>query len=120
MQKLKKLELFRLMTSYICIDSHLFSYKIYLNIFMGKKINSIKKKNKFEEMGFIKFWFYSTLFFVTFPISFLFCFLFFGFKETKLFITVLIKDYLQTILVIFIFSLSILIFIIYYLVSLFN
>ena len=27
---------------------------------------SIQEKNRFKEMGFIKFWFFSTLFFLTF------------------------------------------------------
>ena len=87
---------------------------------MENEIKSIQEKNRFKEMGFIKFWFFSTLFFLTFPISLVFCLLFLGFKETKQFITVLIKDYVQTIFVIFILSLSMLIFFIYYLVSLFN
>ena len=87
---------------------------------MRYEIGSTQHKNKFKEMGFFKFWFYSTLFFVTFPISLLFCLIFFGYKETKQFITVLIQDYVQTILIIFILSLSILIFIFYYVISLFN
>ena len=87
---------------------------------MRYEISSKQQKNKFKEMGFFKFWFYSTLFFVTFPISLLFCLLFFGFNKTKQFITALIKDYVQTILIIFILSLSILVFIIYSIISLFN
>ncbi len=87
---------------------------------MRYEISSKQQKNKFKEMGFFKFWFYSTLFFVTFPISLLFCLLFFGLNKTKQFITALIKDYIQTILIIFILSLSILVFIIYSIVSLFN
>ena len=83
-------------------------------------MKSVQSKKNFKEMGFFKFWFYSTLFFVTFPISLLFCLLFFGFNKTKQFITALIKDYVQTILIIFILSLSMLVFIIYYVVSLFN
>ena len=71
-------------------------------------------------MGYIKFFFLSTLFFLTFPLSIIFCLVFYGIYETKQFITVLIKDYVQTILIIFILSLSILIFIIYYVISLFN
>ena len=71
---------------------------------MRYEISSKQQKNKFKEMGFLKFWFYSTLFFVTFPISFLFCMIFFGYKETKQFVTVLIQDYVQTILIIFILS----------------
>ena len=87
---------------------------------MRYEISSTQHKNKFKEMGFFKFWFYSTLFFVTFPISVLFCLIFFGYKETKQFVTVLIQDYVQTILIIFILSLSILIFIFYYVISVFN
>ena len=87
---------------------------------MRYEIRSKQQKNKFKEMGFVKFWFYSTLFFVTFPISLLFCLIFYGYKETKQFVTVLIQDYVQTILIIFILSLSILIFIFYYVISLFN
>ena len=87
---------------------------------MRHEISSKQQKNKFKEMGFFKFWFYSTLFFVTFPISLLFSLTYFGYKETKQFVTVLITDYVQTILIIFILSLSILIFIIYYVISLFN
>ena len=87
---------------------------------MSYAISSKQQKNKFKEMGFFKFWFYSTLFFVTFPISLLFFLIFFGYKETKQFVTVLIQDYVQTILIFFILSLSILIFIFYYVISLFN
>ena len=87
---------------------------------MGNTISSIQQKNKFKEMGFFKFWFYSTLFFVTFPISLLFCLLFFGLNKTKQFIMVLVKDFIQTIIITFILSLSLLIFIIYSFVALFN
>ena len=71
-------------------------------------------------MGYIKFFFLSTIFFLTFPLSIIFCLVFYGLHETKQLITVLIKDYVQTIFIIFILSLSILIFIIYYVISLFN
>ena len=71
-------------------------------------------------MGFIKFWLFSTLFFLTFPLSIIFCLLFFGFNETKQFVVVLIKDYMQTMLIVFILCISGLTFVIYYIVSLFN
>ena len=87
---------------------------------MENEIKSIQKKNKFKEMGFIKFWFFSTLFFLTFPLSIIFCLVFFGLYETKQFVTFLVKDYMQTMFIIFILCLSIITFIIYYLVSLFN
>ena len=87
---------------------------------MENENKSIQEKNRFKEMGFIKFWFFSTLFFLTFPLSIIFCLVFFGLNETKQFVTVLVKDYMQTMFIIFILCLSIITFIIYYVVSLFN
>ena len=87
---------------------------------MENKIKSIQEKNRFKEMGFIKFWFFSTLFFLTFPLSIVFCLVFFGLHETKQFVTFLVKDYMQTMFIIFILCLSIVTFTIYYVVSLFN
>ena len=87
---------------------------------MENEIKSIQEKNRFKEMGFIKFWFFSTLFFLTFPLSIIFCLVFFGLNETKQFVTILVKDYMQTMFIIFILCLLIITFIIYYVVSLFN
>ena len=78
--------------------------------------NLSKQKNKFEEMGFVKFWFFSSLFFMTFPLSLLFAIIFLGPRQTKEFIMVLIKDYIQTLLIIFI-SLIIVIYFLYNYVS---
>jgi len=78
--------------------------------------NLSKQKNKFEEMGFVKFWFFSSLFFITFPLSLLFAIIFLGPRQTKEFIMVLIKDYIQTLLIIFI-SLIIVIYFLYNYVS---
>ena len=87
---------------------------------MENEIKSIQEKNRFKEMGFIKFWFFSTLFFLTFPLSIIFCLVFFGLNETKQFVTILVKDYMQTMFIIFILCLSIITFFIYYVVSLFD
>ena len=87
---------------------------------MENEIKSIQEKNRFKEMGFIKFLFFSTLFFLTFPLSIIFCLVFLGLYETKQFVIVLIKDYMQTMFIIFILCLSIITFITYYVVSLFN
>ena len=87
---------------------------------MENEIKSIQEKNRFKEMGFIKFWFFSTLFFLTFPLSIIFCLVFFGLYETKQFVTFLVKDYMQTMFIIFILCLSIITFFIYYVVSLFD
>ncbi len=87
---------------------------------MENEIKSIQGKNRFKEMGFIKFLFFSTLFFLTFPLSIIFCLVFLGLYETKQLVIVLIKDYIQTMFIILILCLSIITFITYYLVSLFN
>ena len=87
---------------------------------MENEIKSIQEKNRFKEMGFIKFWLFSTLFFFTFPLSIIFCLVFFGLYETKQFVIVLVKDYMQTMMITFILCLSTITFIIYYLFSLFN
>ena len=87
---------------------------------MENEIKSIKEKNRFKEMGFIKFLLFSTLFFLTFPLSIIFCLVFFGLYETKQFVIVLVKDYMQSMFIIFILCLLTITFIIYYIVSLFN
>ena len=71
-------------------------------------------------MGFIKFWIFSTLFFLTFPLSLILSLLFLGIKETKQFMVVLISDYLQTILFIFIILTITIIFIVDYLSNFFS
>ena len=43
-------------------------------------------------MGFIKFWIFSTLFLLTFPLSLILSLIFLGIRETKQFIVVLISD----------------------------
>ena len=68
-------------------------------------------------MGFIKFWIFSTLFFITFPLSLIFCLLFLGTKQTKQFIFVLIKDYVQTFLFILISLIVLIIFLVNYIIS---
>ena len=79
--------------------------------------NLEKQKNKFEQMGFVKFWFVSSLFFITFPFSLIYSLVFLGPHQTKEFILVLIKDYIQTLIIIFI-SLMIIIYLLYnYIIS---
>ena len=83
-------------------------------------LNDIIKKNPFKEMNFIKFWFFSTFFFITFPVSLVFCFLYLGSLRTKQFIMVLINDFLQTIFIIFLIILVVVYFLIDYLIIYFN
>ena len=71
-------------------------------------------------MGFMKFWIFSTLFILTFPLSLILSLLFLGIKEIKQFMIVLISDYLQTILFIFIIITIIIIFIVDYLSNFFG
>mgnify|MGYP001368613436 CR=1 FL=1 len=57
-------------------------------------------KNPFANMGFIRFWVVSTIFWMTFPASVILCYLMMGPLRTKQFARALINDFLQTILVI--------------------
>lgn len=72
----------------------------------------VKKNNSFKNMGFIKFWLISSLFFMTFPLSLIFCFLYLGTTKTKQFLIVLANEFLQTLLILFI-TLSIMIYFIF-------
>ena len=60
----------------------------------------IKEKNPFKEMNFIKFWLVSSFFFMTFPVSLVFCFLYLGPLRTEQLIMALINDILQSLFII--------------------
>lgn len=60
----------------------------------------IKQNNLFKEMNFIQFSLVSSFFFITFPVSLVFCFLYLGSLRTKQLIMALINDFVQTILTI--------------------
>ena len=49
-------------------------------------------------MGFITFWVVSTVFYLTFPISLLLCYLTMGSVRTKQLLLALVNDFLQTIM----------------------
>ena len=74
------------------------------------------EKNPFADMGFIKFWIVSTIFWMTFPASVVLCYLAMGPFRTKQFVKALINDFLQTILVI-LGVVCIIIYVIYHYVS---
>ena len=82
--------------------------------------NSQKQKNKFEKMGFIKFWLFSSIFLITFPVSLIVSIIFLGPHQTKEFILLLIKDYIQTLLIIFISLIVIMYFLYNYIISFFS
>ena len=50
-------------------------------------------------MGFIIFWLVSTVFYLTFPISLLLCYLTMGSVRTKQLLLALVNDFLQTIMI---------------------
>ena len=55
-------------------------------------------ENPFSEMGFIKFWMVSTVFWFSFPVSLVLCYLAMGRQRTKQLAKALVHDFLQTIL----------------------
>ena len=69
----------------------------------------------FKKMNFIKFWAVSTLFFITFPISLVFCLVCFGFIRTKQLIMAFISDFVQSLLIIILLILIVVYFLIDYL-----
>lgn len=56
-------------------------------------------ENPFENMGIIRFWAVSSLFYLTFPISLLFSYVACGEQRTQQLIRALLNDFLQTILI---------------------
>lgn len=55
-------------------------------------------------MGFITFWVVSTVFYLTFPISLLLCYLTMGLVRTKQLLKALVSDFLQTVLILIAFA----------------
>ena len=66
------------------------------------KNNEVHKEDPFSKMGFVKFWVLSLLFFSFFPLSLIILVILIGPVKTKLFISALIKDFFQTIMILFI------------------
>ena len=66
------------------------------------KNNEVHKEDPFSKMGFVKFWVLSLLFFSFFPLSLIILVIVIGPVKTKLFITALIKDFFQTIMILLI------------------
>ena len=85
---------------------------------MDNKIQTRKKdvKNPFSEMGFIKFWIVSTVFWFSFPVSLVLCYLAMGQARTKQLVQALVHDFLQTLFLIFI-VVCVILYAVYYFVS---
>ena len=66
------------------------------------KNNKVHKEDPFSKMGFVKFWVLSLLFFSFFPLSLIILVIVIGPVKTKLFISALIKDFFQTIMILLI------------------
>ena len=69
------------------------------------KINDVSKneqQNSFKDMGFIKFWIISTVFWFSFPVSLAFSYVTLGSVRTKQLVTALVHDFLQTLFIIII------------------
>ena len=66
------------------------------------KNKEVHKDDPFSKMGFVKFWVLSLLFFSFFPLSLIILVIVIGPVKTKLFISALIKDFFQTIMILLI------------------
>ena len=83
------------------------------------KINDVSKneqQNSFKDMGFIKFWIISTIFWFSFPVSLAFSYVTLGSVRTKKLVKALVHDFLQTLFIIII-VLCVVIFGLYHYVS---
>ena len=85
---------------------------------MGNKTQIRNKdvENPFSEMGFIKFWIVSTVFWFSFPVSLVLCYLAMGREKTKQLVRALVHDFLQTLFLIFV-VLCVILYVVYYFVS---
>ena len=80
------------------------------------KVIQKEKENPFKDMGFIKFWVVSTVFWFSFPMSLALCYLALGSVRTKQLVKALVHDFLQTLFII-IAVVSIIIYFIYNYIS---
>ena len=81
-----------------------------------KREVSEKDEDPFKDMGFIKFWIVSTLFWMTFPISLAVSYISIGSVRTKQLVKALVHDFLQTLFIILV-VISVVIYFIYDYVS---
>ena len=80
------------------------------------KISKKDDENPFSDIGFIKFWIISTVFWFSFPVSLVICYLALGQVRTKQLVKALVHDFLQTLFLIFI-ALCVILYAVYYFVS---
>ena len=75
-----------------------------------------ENENPFKDMGFIKFWIVSTVFWFSFPVSLVLCYLALGSVKTKQLVKALVHDFLQTLFIILV-VVCVLIYTVYHYVS---
>mgnify|MGYP006099614769 FL=1 len=80
------------------------------------KVIQKEKENPFKDMGFIKFWVVSTVFWFSFPMSLVLCYIALGSVRSKQLVKALVHDFLQTLFII-IAVVSIIIYFIYNYIS---
>ena len=80
------------------------------------KIRKKGVENPFSEMGFIKFWIVSTVFWFSFPVSLVLCYLAMGQVKTKQLVKALVHDFLQTLFLIFV-VVCVMLYAVYYFIS---
>ena len=73
-------------------------------------------ENPFSEMGFIKFWIVSTIFWFSFPVSLVLCYLVMGQVKTKQLVKALVHDFLQTLFLLFVVA-CVILYVVYYFIS---
>ena len=64
------------------------------------QITNEEDENSFKDMGFIKFWIVSTVFWFSFTVSLVLCYLALGSVKTKQLVKALVHDFLQTLFII--------------------
>ena len=76
------------------------------------KVTQKENENPFKDMGFIKFWVVSTIFWFSFPMSLVLCYLALGSVRTRQLVKALVHDFLQTLFIIMV-VVSVIIYFIY-------
>ena len=66
----------------------------------ANQITKNDDENPFQDMGLIKFWIVSTVFWFSFPVSLVLCYLALGSIKTKQLVKALVHDFLQTLFMI--------------------
>ena len=85
----------------------------------NNKVANDADENRFKDMGFIKFWVVSTVFWFSFPLSLVLCYIALGSLKTKQLVKALVHDFLQTLFIILVVICVILYVIFHYVSALF-